>query len=134
MYRTMTHVEFFQPESEAESSNDENSNLSNGGGASPPQLLLPQQPHPQLLHPLLQHHHQLARVAFGRLASNGVSVIQKVGRVPQLHRPPPASSSPPPPLKQEPDPLKIEEEEKVMEMPDLVPVSRHPAKITNRYR
>jgi hypothetical protein len=96
-----------------------------------------QQPHLHLLHPLLQHHHQnhLARVAFGRLIGNGVSVIQKVGKAGAVsgvpYRPPP---SPPPsdrlPVKSEPDLIAVKTEEEVEKAskrlpPALLPISHH---------
>ena len=137
----------FQAESAREQTfNDENTVCNRLNGDSPPHqsaTAQQQQQHLHLLHPLLQHHHQnhLARVAFGRLIGNGVSVIQKVGKAGAVsalpYRPPP---SPPPPLsdrlpvKSEPDlgAVKTEEEEgeKAPKRlpPALVPISHHHTK------
>jgi hypothetical protein len=131
----------FQAESSREQNfNDENNLCRNRlNGDSPPHQAATaqqQQQHLHLLHPLLQHHHQnhLARVAFGRLIGNGVSVIQKVGKAGAVsgvpYRSPP---SPPPsdrlPVKSEPDLVKTEEEEgeKAPKRlpPALVPISHH---------
>ncbi len=136
---------YFQAESAREQNfNDENTVLCNRlNGDSPPHqsaTAQQQQQHLHLLHPLLQHHHQnhLARVAFGRLIGNGVSVIQKVGKAGAVsglpYRPPPSPPAPSDrlPVKSEPDlgADKAEEEEEGEKGPKrlppaLVPISHH---------
>jgi hypothetical protein len=138
-------VYYFQAESAGEQNfNDENTVCRHLNGDSPPHqsaTAQQQQQHLHLLHPLLQHHHQnhLARVAFGRLIGNGVSVIQKVGKAGAVsgvpYRPP--IPSPPPsdrlPVKSEPE-LAVKTESREEEEgekapkrlpPALVPISHH---------
>jgi hypothetical protein len=134
-------VYYFQAESAREQNfNDENTVCNHLNGDSPSHQSATaqhqQQQHLHLLHPLLQHHHQnhLARVAFGRLIGNGVSVIQKVGKAGAVSgvpfRPP---LSPPPSdrlqVKSEPDLGAVKKEEEEGEKgpkrlpPALVPIS-----------